>query len=1472
VPGKTIPFRLYVQILIFSGLVALGALILWPLQRAVQGGMFGIRDIFITRLEQQIDRKIRYSSISPSLFGSFDVRNVRVTDQDGRPVLTMSRFRIAYSLWDLLWKKNHAIHSVRIDSPVISFNTILDRDLIDLFQKINAGGNGSRQNFAVISPETTFSETMFPESLFPENLMVRIRNGKCLIYDSGDQFEIDALNLDVEIDDNRVIFGGRWGFGVTIDRLIGTPVNMYVAVRANGSFRTDMEEGEAVFSIPAITGDAVSENPIAFGLALEKQVVRMGKMPDELPFDISLEYGLNNKTIDAQFDCTNFRLGEFFSFSGGLEDARQLLDIAASGTASFKRGQDGSLDYAVDLDGAALANASLPAVAAGGSFQINIAGDEQRAIINTIRFSVPAGEKEDGLYSGEISFSGSAGLEPFAPDGALSLVNFGISGRERLNANIAISTHDGEISVLCDTLSLGQVKLGAFNVLLRPAENNLDFTVSARRLTDFNSFDDGRRGSFLLKGSMDSRPRRMELNLKLDSFSAGDLAGMVMPFNKNMSLPVLVRGLLDGTYINTEIYLYTDFVHWSYKASRFAFTGGTGKSFEGHLSLAGTERRFELNDGRFIRGGDTLLVAMKADFIAAKNTNFLINAHYRDIGYFFEGAVLSGKSVNIQGSHGLNVHLAASGGKGYTGSMNAETLPVPFLGDPALLSCAARLRYDSTSSWSVNLDRFELTDIASPAGPAQIRISGSADPRGAIIPLLYYRDAIGPLNGRADISWPADYSGFTGTLEMGEGAERYHAEASYTSRLFTLAFSGSSVQLDRAFNKVNALANGDIRMSWDSVNSFRTELNLYSVKGKLFGQTFGARAHAVLDSGELSVNGMNFSFADIEGTLPRFMISGVKGTAQVSTAIVGSVGGRPLKGGLSVEADFRPLRSWFEISEMVNSFSGNLHVEELMYGNGTEAQTFDIAFSRSQGVFLVTGGPRNMIRFRMDQEGSFYAGLSSPFPVRGTVIGSIKQKTINARCSDLYVDMGELFSILPEISDFTMTGGYVNASVDIRGSITDPEFFGYARGTSLRIRVPNYITQELRPIPFTVTIEGNEMNVGPVPVAVGKGAGIVKGWFRIDRWIPDTFSIDIVVPRESPIPYGFDINGFIARGDAAGDLNVSMENRRFDISGNMNANNTELGLNFDEMANQRGEDPFSSGKTPFVVDVTISTGPVVEFVYPNSRLPILKANPDMGTKIHVTVDSLARQFSVISDIKIRGGEIFYLERSFYIRSGLLVLRENELRFAPRLTARAEIRDYTDNGPVTISMIVENAPLLSFAARFESTPVLSQMEILALLGQNVPGAQPEESAASIQRAFLNSGSEIATNFIIGRQMGYLEQQIRNFTRLDMFSVRTQVVQNALFRALQSPVDRTSGVGNYFDNTTVFGGKYIGQDMFVQGMLSMRYDANRDAFVLAPDFGIEMQNPLFGIRWDFAPTHPENWYVNDNSITLTWSRSF
>ena len=961
----------------------------------------------------------------------------------------------------------------------------------------------------------------------------------------------------------------------------------------------------------------------------------------------------------------------------------------------------------------------------------------------------------------------------------------------------------------------------------------------------------------------------------LDAFSAADLSNMIRPFSKELNMPVPLRGLLRNVSITSEIFFTADPDHLLYNAPRFIVAYEGGKNMVGLVSVSGTDQRFELSEGRIIFGDDAVLFSGRSEFASLMNISFSLNANYRELFYYLDGLMLNQRSLSVQGSHGFRMNVTAAGGESFSGSVEGREIPVPYRGHPASLSFFASLRYNSPSSWAMTLDNMELLDIASPAGPARLKLAGGANQHGAVFPLMQYGDSLGPLSGRADISWTEDFSGCSGSLTMEEGQERYRAEGVFENGELGLVVSGSRMRLDRIFAGVgNALADGSARVSWASGASFQAECILDSFSARIQDRELRASAHAALDGGEFLVRDLRFNLAGFEGTVPLFRVNRIEGIAETKTELGGFAGGRRLEGSVSLDTRFKPIDSWFEIGGALGFFNGVIHAENIRYAGLDPAETFDINFSRGNGALSVSGGPRNMLRFQMDREGNFYAGLSSPFPVRGTAIGSISGKNINASCNDLYIDLAELWKLLPRNPDIELAGGYVTASIDVRGPLADPEFFGSARGSSVRIRVPNFITQDIRPIPFTVAIEGNEMRFGPLPATVGAGAGTTSGWFRFDRWIPNIFSLEIAVPRESPIPFGFDITGFLAQGDAFGKLNITMADLVLGVTGDLVAGNTEISLNSEEINQAQYQELFADVQFPVVVNLNVSTGPTVEFLWPSSNFPILRATPDMGTKVHVTADTTARQYSVTSDIKIRGGEIFYFERSFYIRSGTLVFQENERNFDPRLTARAEVRDRTVDGPVTISMLVENAPLLSFTARFESAPSLSQVEIFALLGQNLTGSQIDEDTGTIQRAFLSSTSDLLAQFVLVRQ---LERQIRNFMRLDMFSVRTQVLQNAFFNVtglVQNPVDRM-GAGNYFDNTTVFMGKYFGPDLFVQSMLSMRYDANQASLGglrFEPDIGIELQSPLFNIRWDFVPAHPENWWVNDNSITLNWRWSF
>jgi hypothetical protein len=240
-----------------------------------------------------------------------------------------------------------------------------------------------------------------------------------------------------------------------------------------------------------------------------------------------------------------------------------------------------------------------------------------------------------------------------------------------------------------------------------------------------------------------------------------------------------------------------------------------------------------------------------------------------------------------------------------------------------------------------------------------------------------------------------------------------------------------------------------------------------------------------------------------------------------------------------------------------------------------------------------------------------------------------------------------------------------------------------------------------------------------------------------------------------------------------------------------------------------------------ISDITIRAGRRVDLFWPSVDFPMLQASADLGTGIHITTDAVAQRYTMTGDVKLRSGEIFYLERNFYIREGTLFFRENETQFDPLITARAELRDQADIGPVTISMLIDNAPLRSFTPRFVSSPSLSQIEIYSILGQN-----PQGTGESRNLATSAVWDSLAQFTVLAR----LQRQVRNFLGLDMLSLRTQLFQNMLIQVTGGRLSGNSSgreyrVGNYFNNTTVFIGKFLGTDLFGEALFSLRYDENK-----------------------------------------------
>jgi hypothetical protein len=1091
--------------------------------------------------------------------------------------------------------------------------------------------------------------------------------------------------------------------------------------------------------------------------------------------------------------------------------------------------------------------------------------------------SSPYNKKTDGFFSGELDITGRIGFSPLTSSGTVSFNQFSLGTDEFINALFTVSTQNKEIRILGENIGIGQLALNNLGVYLLPTDRDLSIVVSA--VCEKEKTAD-------MFATLNYSPRHLDISTTIASFSVLDLMQMASPFSKAVKNPPVVKGYLADSSITSEIFFSTDFNKVVYNVPNMVFEA---QDITGRFSFSGTDKMFTLSESVISKNGVDLIVGAQYNFANPADIGFILNAKYQDLSWNVEGQILDKTTLVVRDPNGLHVYGSLSNSGGISGYMEGVDFPLLVNNKTIYFNFYLTLRYTSSDFWYVDVAHFNARDFNSSQGLEFISFSGAVDNDGASFRNLLLKDSIGELAGSVNFSWDTDFSYLNFLVNLTDGREKgenYSAEGVVKKNHFDIIASASDMRLDRLIrNDKGGKGTGPIFLSGhaeatgDSVKSFMVKCDLESLY---------FRDNAIKSSGEVlftnddfTATNLKLEYDKIKAVLPVLQLNRVENYAKAVGDIKGVVLNKWLESDFELNANFNNIDSWLEIGQALASINGSFKADEIQYGY-EEYDPFSFVFANNNGTVSVSGGPRNMLKFEIDREGNFFTSLSSPLPIRSTVVGIYKNGIIDAHCNDFYMDLSAAWELVPDLPDFAITGGYVTGKVDIRGPILDPEFFGTARGTSLCFIVPNYISQDIKPVPFNAVLEGNEIVFGPVSVTAGSGGGSVNGWLRFENWIPENVGLEITIPKNTPIPYNFNITGFLAKGDVSGKINLLLENKMMEISGNLLANNTELGIIFDEVMQSRYETEMAS-LVPTVVDLTVTTGPVVEFLWPNTSAPILRANTEIGTVVTVFADTMTGQYAINSDITIRSGELYYFDRSFYIRQGGLVFRENEQQFAPRISARAEIRERTDSGPVTVSMIIENEPLLSFVPRFEASPSLTQLEIYSLLGHSMYAINGNEGGDTAQRVLLSSTTDMISQLVANTELGQIiglrqfERTIRMWLKLDMFSVRTKVLQNAIVTNAfgQTAVDKNNRVGNYFDNTSVYLGKYIGQDMFIQLQGTLRYDENRlntGGLKFEPDIGIEFTTPLFNVRWDLFPSNPENWWINNNSITLIWSRSF
>ncbi|MDR2362868.1 MAG: translocation/assembly module TamB domain-containing protein [Spirochaetaceae bacterium] len=1422
--------------------------------------MTELRDYGITQAENVINRKIRYASMGPSIFGTMDIRNIRISGINTEPVMVISRLRISYSPWKLLKGDMAAsIKSVLIDKPVIAVNSERDADL-----------------WSILSP---YKDLLFAEinswstEFLPENLDIRIKGGKCAFVDGANGVTADNVAFNLSVQREQIRVQGQWNVDVFLDGLFNRALKADFSGKIKGEFSGDLQNGLVTLNIPSFETDLFNLRSLTVNSIFAEGKIEVRKIDDHIPFDLHIGYELDSGTLSGEFQSEDFLLRELFSFAGPWAKYNSWLDLRTTGAASFELKPEGDLTYMLDFSGNVPANMAVDI--GDTSFHITGKGDHRYAALDKAVLNTPMGS---------LGFSGGIGFDPWTLDGAISISNLTLSGDGRVDGDFSVSTEGREFTLLGEDISLGSVLISDLDAVIQWEDQGLNFFVSALRFDNIESYEDVRLSQLLLDGSYNFDPRGLQVSFILDAFSLMALIDMVRPFREIPVVPELAAGLVEDISITTELFVQTDFKQVLYNAPSFVVAYGGKQNIVSVFSLSGTDQRFDLEEGRILWADGQTTVSGSADFSNLQDIPFSLQVVYADTSYYFEGFVLEQRSLNIQGGtayidqgvYGVSVYVDKTNFGGYSGHIETTAFPIQINGQFAWLTLFFSMSYESETQWSFDISRLEVRDLSTSVSPiTAIHLMGRGDQDGAVFSELLFDDGQGLLSGRALLSWANDFSEISGTITMvnSENDEKFTMDGGFNGGSLELHLNVSQIRLGRIIrNSNNILVTGLIDIRWNSWDSFLVGVSLSSVSAWVGETPVRASAQGTLKADECFIENLQVAYGDLTVEFPYFKMNYKTPLAEMDARVKGTALGRDVDVSFTAKASFNPLDSWFDINQALNSFDGALLISHMRLNTLESRAPFLFVFSRTESLISFSGGPDEMIRVRISNDGLFYAGLSNPSPIRGSVSGTVAGGIINAQSSDLNIDLGFLWSFI-SFKDVEFTGGYLAAMVDIKGPVGDPEFFGTAQGTGIRIRIPKFLTEEIGPTPIALLLDGTMMTFGPLDAKVGSGQGKVSGWFRFDRWIPNNFSIDIQAVQEQAIPFGLEVGGVKAQGLVSGELAVSMENNTLKIIGDLTGHDTEITLDPQGFTGETSAESFDPLSIPVITDILIRTGNKVEFLWPNADYPIIQAYADRGTSLQLKSDSQTRRYAVVGEVKLRSGEIFYIQRSFYLREGTLYFNENEIQFEPRISARAEIRDHSSDGPVTISLIIDQSPLGSFTPRLESNPPLSQIDIISILGQNLTG--PSTAGGSdVLANVLSASSDFLAQFRVVRR---LERYVRDFTRLDMFSFRSQVLQNAVLDVtrLHVPVNRMSWVSNYFDNTAVFLGKYIGSDMFFQSMFSLRYDENKKTmggYTFEPDFSIELRNPLFDIRWDFIPRHPEYMFVNDHAVTLTWRRSF
>ena len=1423
---------------------------------------------FTDQVNEATGLTFSYESISPSIFAYLGIKGIKISESNGRVLSEIKSVNIKYKLVPLLKGRfDSIIKGVTVDGITVDIDAAVDfaKNYSSLPEKDRVDKPPSSKDlFTQVSNIMDF----IPPYVTVKNLSLN--------------HEKDLLNASLLVKEIRVLNSQR-----------KDSINFNIKTSANATYRhKDSVRGDIVFSgavtknlensyaninLINFTGNQYKFNKFNFLISYKDKKIDLRTVQNVMPVYLTADYDFATKDAQVKIQTDNLSPLSIFSSAANQKQLEILRNMNVTVQADLNYNLESN-----DMNYRSGGNVNLPSSILPGGAQVlySLYGNDKRITLKELSVNGrDINARTDLSYIFKtMQLSGTVELEEYImPNG--KTVSTEVYFDPLQNAGFMIFSPQ---------IFIGDSALTALQARVMPQDDSIDFDFE---INDYSHIDEDNQGTLKAEGSYMPSSNYIQTGITLGSIYVDTILNLVkevLPEKDAQNVEKLVTSTA-GYMFSGDAYVSTDFKSMSYNLPYLVLANTKKDNQFALISIDGNEQSIQLNRLNLIYGSFAMDATASLDSMPDSEDKFYtLDIISSSIPYHFSGTIMP-EVVTITGDYGCLSEIRFKADKSIEGFASFQNLPFIAAGATYLVSMDSMFDYSVQNGPQVSLQHFQLEqDNPDVSVNPRLELAGSGTRYGAQISSISYTDLYSSLSGSSDITVNLNdnilsSAGIQMNLHDPVTEESLVIDASVSnpenlvldskniikSLYVNAMIEASNFSLNRFMNLKhdNNELSASLYVSGTLEHPYATA-SLQKLTFLLNDEVVSGSGSVILEERDLSVNdfslkGSSWGVKNVSGNISLSEYSGsIKATVATNgdkNIVVPMV--------LSIEDSYVP-----EGETLPESLTAKLSCPGMEGTLLKNPVPFDLYINYSPDFISFYSSDNLGFIGSLGAQSELYGSWKMGDILSMEITGSMSKDNPFVKFSNININLARLLENITLDDIIKINQGLLKGSLTMRNQFDVPEFKGALSVANPVFQLPFLFEQRLSTDKILITATNNEFNVAESQYNIKNTPKFtMSSHVYMNKWTMDHFDMKIATLQNQTVPVRFKSPMIKLSGDTECNFTMTLENNNLDYTGSLFVENLDIVSDIADLSKASAEGTSASDNSiSLSTNLKIKTGTHASLNFN----PLLRCVFVPHTTLDCKIDTASNIFQVDGSLQLKSGDVAYLSRNFYIKEGNI--KFNPLDIAnPQVTIRAETREKDSNGQtIRIILSSENQYLLDFNPRFSSIPAKSENEIRLLLGQIVLADSESVGQLVVSAGEYYLQSTLVRNF---------ENKLRNLLNFDIFSVRTNILQNTI--NLGSPRNKTKEltIGNFFDNSTVYIGKYIGSALYVDAMLNMSASDFRNedylsvnSILFQPEFGLELELPVINIRWDMAwnilPGLAFQSYVPSTSVSLSWKFTF